>query len=431
MQVQFADTQKNEKAITIAAPILRTCVHCGMCAATCPSFLISGDERDSPRGRIYMIKSMMETAEIPGRDISLHLDRCLSCLNCMTTCPSDVNYMHLIDLARSEINKNHGRSLYETAIRKFLVHMLPNPLFMRLGLIIAKVTKPFTPIALLPKQIQALMRLSPKHLPSPLAITPIRRAKAAQGEVVLLQGCAQRVLSPGTYEAMARVLTRHGFTTRTLANEGCCGSLAHHMGEEKIAEKQVTNLVQALGDCRDIDAVIPSATGCGTTLKDYATLAPDDARAANIAEKARDFCQIITTENLRPLKARQELLATLRCVWHPPCSLQHGQKLNAAAVSLLEACGIKPISPKDSHLCCGSAGTYNILQPDFAVQLRDRKLANIAEKTPDVIITANIGCISQLASGTDVPIVHIAALVDWVSGGPDLPDIAALLSQRS
>jgi glycolate oxidase iron-sulfur subunit len=425
VRTDFTAEQLADPDIAASEKVLRTCTHCGFCTATCPTYVLLGDELDSPRGRIYLIKDMLAGRERITADTLKHVDRCLSCLSCMTTCPSGVNYMHLVDHARRWIEENYRRPWGERTVRIFLATVLSRPLLFRLSLRCAAVGKPFS--RFLPRRLAPLFELAPSSAP---AASPTDRSHvfAASDErrmrVALLPGCAQKVLAPEINEATIRLLTRHGCEVVVARGSGCCGSLAHHLGQE----------VPALGFARanidawererlasGLDAIVINASGCGTTVKDYGFMLREDSayaeKAARIASLARDVTEVIETLGLCP-PIPTAGTAECRVAYHSACSMQHGQQLHAGPKALLTAAGFQPIDVPEGHLCCGSAGTYNLLQPEIASALRDRKLGNIASTRADLVATGNIGCITQLAPGCDVPVVHTVELLDWATGGP-------------
>ena len=415
-QLADPDTRESEK-------ILRTCVHCGFCTATCPTYVLLGDELDSPRGRIYLMKDMLESGRPATADVVKHVDRCLSCLSCMTTCPSGVNYMHLVDHARHHIEQTYTRPWPERQLRRMLALVLPYPRRFRLAMRAAALGVPVAGV--MPGRLKAMLALAPAKLPR---ASPMDRPQVfpAQGQrrrrVAMLTGCAQQVLNPAINEATIRLLTRHGCEVVVARGAGCCGALTHHlgMGGLDFARANVDAWSAA-----DVDAVVINASGCGTTVKDYGFMLRSDPvyadRAAKVSAKTRDVSEIMTELGLRPVAGA----GGLRVAYHAACSLQHGQAIRAQPKALLAAAGFTVLEVPEGHLCCGSAGTYNLLQPVIATQLRDRKLANIAAITPDVIATGNIGCMTQLATGTSTPIVHTAMLLDWATGGPAPPGLPA------
>ncbi|MEZ5932899.1 MAG: glycolate oxidase subunit GlcF [Alphaproteobacteria bacterium] len=428
MQTSFSLAQLADPDVAESEKILRTCVHCGFCTATCPTFVLLGDELDSPRGRIYLIKDMLENGKPAGPEIVKHVDRCLSCLSCMTTCPSGVHYMHLVDHARKHIEATHRRPTIERRLRDLLAAMLPEPGFFRLGLLAAWFAKPFARLFEgrpgLPGKIGAMLRLAPAAIPTPSwmdrpQVFPAEGRRRAR--VALMTGCAQQVLAPSINEATIRLLTRHGVEVAIPHLTGCCGALVHHMGREADALDAARRNIDAWqreDDLDGLDAVLINASGCGTTVKDYGFMLREDqayaARAQHFARITRDVSEFMTGLGLLP--AARDLDLTV--AYHAACSLQHGQKVTAEPKALLAAAGFTVREVPEGHLCCGSAGTYNILQPAIATELRDRKVRNIQSTSPDLIAAGNIGCITQIRSGTKLPVVHTVELLDWATGGP-------------
>jgi glycolate oxidase iron-sulfur subunit len=425
MQTSFTLAQLADPQVAESEKILRACVHCGFCTATCPTYVLLGDERDSPRGRIYLIKEMLEQDRPATRPVVTHIDRCLSCLACMTTCPSGVHYMHLVDHAREHIEKTYRRPLADRAIRALLARVLTDPSLFRLATVGGKLARPLAPLlrALGLKRMAAMLRLAPRARLAP----PAERARVysppgrRRGRVALLAGCINPVLAPSTNEAAIRLLNRHGIEVVVAENEGCCGSLVHHMGREGEALAQARNNIDAWireieGD--GLDAILVTVSGCGTTVKDYGFMLRTDpayaGKAARVAGLARDVSEYLATLELKP----QGAAPPLTVAYHAACSLQHGQKVMHEPKDLLCKSGFIVKDVAEGHLCCGSAGTYNILQPELADRLRDRKVANIERLQPDVIAAGNIGCITQIAAGTAIPVVHTVELIDWATGGP-------------
>jgi glycolate oxidase iron-sulfur subunit len=412
-QLADADTAESEK-------ILRACVHCGFCTATCPTYVLLGDELDSPRGRIYLIKDMLEHDRPASAKVVKHIDRCLSCLSCMTTCPSGVHYMHLVDHARAHIEETYVRPWPDRLLRQVLQIVLPRPTLFRLSLLAAGLARPWLR---LPGRLGAMLRLAPAHVPAP---SPVDRPQVFPAEgarrlrVALLNGCAQRVVAPQINEATIRLLTRHGCEIVVARGAGCCGALVHHMGQKETALAQARANIDAWSHelAAGLDAIVINTSGCGTTIKDYGFMLRDDpayaAKAARISALARDVSEVMADLGLAP-----SVQATgLTVAYHAACSLQHGQKIVTQPKALLAAAGFVVRDIPDGHLCCGSAGTYNLLQPELAGALRDRKIANIETVRPDVIAAGNVGCITQLAGGTAIPVVHTVELLDWATGGP-------------
>jgi glycolate oxidase iron-sulfur subunit len=433
MKTEFSLAQLANPDIAEADKILRACVHCGFCTATCPTYVLLGDELDSPRGRIYLIKEMLEKDRKPTQEVVKHIDRCLSCLACMTTCPSGVNYMHLVDQARVRIEQQYTRPATERALRAVLAWVLPRPGLFRISMILARLGRPLA--ALLPasvpgaampslsRRIKAMLALAPRGLPPRGAaagsVFPALGQK--RGRVALLQGCAQQVLAPRINQAAIRLLTRHGIEVVLVKDEQCCGALTHHLGRDGDALARArANITAWLAEAGQggLDAIVVTTSGCGTVIKDYGFMLREDrdfaAPAAKISALARDISEYVGELDLPAPQRRSDLVIA----YHSACSLQHGQKITRLPKELLSKNGFVVKDVPESHLCCGSAGTYNILQPELADRLRDRKIANIAMVKPDMIAAGNIGCMVQIAGGTSVPVVHTIELLDWATGGP-------------
>lgn len=438
MKTEFTLAQLADPDIAEADKILRACVHCGFCTATCPTYVLLGDELDSPRGRIYLIKEMLEKDKPPTAEVVKHIDRCLSCLACMTTCPSGVNYMHLVDQARARIEQEYTRPLLERALRAVLAWVLPRPKLFRASMILARLGRPLA--ALLPasapgavtpslsRRIKAMLALAPRGLPAPGpaggSVFPALGPK--RGRVALLQGCAQQVLAPRINQAAIRLLTRHGVEVVLVKDEQCCGALTHHLGRDGDALARArANITAWLGEAArgGLDAIVVTTSGCGTVIKDYGFMLREDrdfaGPAAKISALAKDISEYVDGLDLPVPQRRSDLVVA----YHSACSLQHGQKIIQLPKELLSKNGFVVKDVPESHLCCGSAGTYNILQPELAGRLRDRKIANIASVKPDMIAAGNIGCMVQIGTvlkvdGTSVPVVHTIELLDWATGGP-------------
>ncbi len=416
MQTVFTAEQLANPEIADANVNLRKCVHCGFCTATCPTYVLLGDEADSPRGRIYLIKEMLEKGEAATAETVKHIDRCLSCLSCMTTCPSGVNYMHLVDHAREHIEKTYQRPLADRALRNLLAFTMVRPRLFATAMLGAKFGKFLAPI--MPPRLRALLKLVPTTLPPkiPLGQPGTYPAQGQElGRVALLKGCVQSVIDPEINAATIRLLNRIGFTVVVSGGESCCGSLPHHMGKEDDARARAKRSIDQWLSA-GVDAVIITASGCGTTIKDYGHMFRDDqayaAKAKAISAQACDITEFLARQNLPSAQMN------LRVAYHSACSLQHGQQVKTAPQALLRHVGFEVVEPAESRMCCGSAGTYNILQPEIAGQLRERKLANLAVLDADIIASGNIGCSTQLASGTAIPVVHPVQLLDWATGGP-------------
>ncbi|WP_374651412.1 glycolate oxidase subunit GlcF [Rhizorhabdus sp.] len=430
MRTDFTPEQLADPATAVAEAVIRKCVHCGFCTATCPTYVLLGDELDSPRGRIYLIQNMLETEAEPTPQVVKHIDRCLSCLSCMTTCPSGVNYMHLVDHARAYIERRYRRPLAERAIRAMLAAVLPYPRRFRFALGLARLARPLAPIFRRTSQtrpLAAMLELAPRTLPvrtrqdAPPVVRPV-------GRVALLQGCAEPLLRPQIRAATLRLLARIGYQVVSAPGEVCCGALVHHMGKEAAALEAARRNVDAwsrLIEADGLDAILITASGCGTTIKDYGFMLREEPayadRAARISALARDI-----SEFLAPLDLPMPRRSGLTIAYHGACSLQHGQKLPDVPRKLLAAAGYRVVTPAEAHLCCGSAGTYNILRPELAGRLGDRKVANLDRLDADLVATGNIGCAVQIGMRSARPVVHVVQLIDWATGGPKPEELADL-----
>ena len=426
MQTNFSLEQLSDPRLKEADDILRRCVHCGFCTATCPTYLLLGDERDSPRGRIYLIKDMLETNAPATPEVAKHVDRCLSCLSCMTTCPSGVDYMHLVDQARVHINQTHERPRSARLARWLLRFTIPHPFRMRWALRGARLGRLLTaPIERWGfPEVAAMLRLAPVGLlPRTAHALPgiFPAAGGRRKRVILLGGCAQRVLRPDINDATIRLLTRMGVEVVVPDGEGCCGALVQHMGHEEeareAARRNITAWERAI-DLGPVDAIIINTSGCGTSVKDYGHLLAADPR---FAERAKRMGAL--TADISEYLARTELGApkrwsSMRVAYQSACSLQHGQRVTDAPAQLLRKAGFSVTGIPEPHICCGSAGTYNILQSELSLQLRNRKAANITKAGAEVVSSGNIGCITQLAPALEQPVIHTVELLDWAYGGP-------------
>ncbi len=424
MQTHFTPEQLQDPVLADANGILRSCVHCGFCTATCPTYVLLGDELDSPRGRIYLIKQMLEEGRPATVSDARHIDRCLSCLSCMTTCPSGVNYMHLVDTARIHVEETFRRPAGETLLRNLLAFVMPRPGLFRHLLAAAGLAKPLAPVLkhLGLARMAAGLALAPSSLPNEDVGAPgfYPASAARKGKVALLRGCVQPVLDPAINAATIRLLNRLGYDVTVSGGESCCGSITHHMGKETDALDRARRMI-GQWTAENPDHVVITTSGCGTTIKDYGHMLRLDphyaAKAAAISAKACDISELLTRLDLPQADMK------LRVAYHSACSLQHGQKLKTEPQALLRRAGFDVAEIPEGHLCCGSAGTYSILQPEISGRLRERKLANIATTKPDVIATGNIGCMTQLGTstgfpGAGVPVVHTVELLDWAYGGP-------------
>ena len=421
MQTTFTEEQLQDPGTQRANEILRTCVHCGFCTATCPTYQVLGDELDSPRGRIYLIKDMLENQRTPDAKTVKHIDRCLSCLACMTTCPSGVHYMHLVDHARAYIEKHYDRPWSDRAVRWLLARILPYPGRFRLALFGAKLARPFR--GLVPDaRLRAMLDMAPKHIP------PVSRNDDPQSfhptgprrkRVALMTGCAQKALNTDINDATIRLLRRFGCEVVVAEGAGCCGALTHHMGREDESHATAAKNIRAWCaemDGQGLDAIVINTSGCGTTVKDYGHMFRNDPLAedaARVSSLAMDISELLMQLDL-PEGTDKELTVA----YHAACSLQHGQQIKTHPKTLLKRAGFKIVEPADPHLCCGSAGTYNLMQPEISAELKARKVKTLEARNPDLIAAGNIGCMMQIGSATGLPIVHTVELLDWATGGP-------------
>ena len=421
MQTTFTEEQLQDPGTQRANEILRTCVHCGFCTATCPTYQVLGDELDSPRGRIYLIKDMLENQRTPDAKTVKHIDRCLSCLACMTTCPSGVHYMHLVDHARAYIEKHYDRPWSDRALRWLLARILPYPGRFRLALFGAKLARPFR--GLVPDaRLRAMLDMAPKHIP------PVSRNDDPQSfhptgprrkRVALMTGCAQKAVNTDINDATIRLLRRFGCEVVVAEGAGCCGALTHHMGREDESHATAAKNIRAWCaemDGQGLDAIVINTSGCGTTVKDYGHMFRNDPLAedaARVSSLAMDISELLMQLDL-PEGTDKELTVA----YHAACSLQHGQQIKTHPKTLLKRAGFKIVEPTDPHLCCGSAGTYNLMQPEISAELKARKVKTLEARNPDLIAAGNIGCMMQIGSATGLPIVHTVELLDWATGGP-------------
>ncbi len=434
MQTTFTEDQLRDPDIKRSNEVLRTCVHCGFCTATCPTYQVLGDELDSPRGRIYLIKDMLENERKPDEKTVKHIDRCLSCLACMTTCPSGVHYMHLVDHARAYIEKNYDRPWHEKALRWTLAHILPYPTRFRVALLLAKIGKPFAP--LIPDaRVKAMLEMAPKRIPpvsrndDPQSFAPVAPRRK---RVALMTGCAQKALNTDINDATIRLLTRLGCEVVVAQGAGCCGALTHHMGKVDESHGSAAANIKAWAremDGAGLDAIVINTSGCGTTVKDYGHMfrnEPLAADAVRVSAIAKDVSEVlIDLIDEASVAGARTHHGGMKVAYHAACSLQHGQQIKTHPKTLLKAAGFEVVEPADSHLCCGSAGTYNLMQPEISKQLKARKVKTLEAKQPDIIAAGNIGCMMQIGSGTAVPIVHTVELLDWATGGPKPTALAA------
>lgn len=423
MQTNFTKKQLQDTNIRSADGILRKCVHCGFCNATCPTYQIVGDELDGPRGRIYLIKDMLENDKPANEKITKHIDRCLSCYSCMTTCPSGVNYMHLVDHARNHIEKTFTRPFFDRLIRSLLSKILPSPTLFRIAGYSARLFYPFR--FLFPKKIKNMLRYMPNSFPASKQenkeIYP--SAGKTYARVALLTGCVQRVISPQINDATIDILNRHGVEVIVPKQVDCCGSLNHHLGKEDLAHKSFINNINSWFNWyeeKNLDAILVTTSGCGTTLKDYGYIFRDHPdkelrkKAKMVSSLAKDVTEYLG-KNIKLNYMKKD--KKFKIAYHSACSMQHGQKIHQQPMDLLKKTGNEIVEIPDGHLCCGSAGTYNLLQDEMATELLKRKVSNINKVKPDFISTGNIGCMTQISSGTQIPIVHTIEILNWYTGG--------------
>ena len=423
MQTNFTKKQLQESSIIDANGIIRKCTHCGFCNATCPTYQVAGDELDGPRGRIYLIRDMLENNKPASEKITKHIDRCLSCYACMTTCPSGVNYMHLVDHARNHIEKTYVRPFFDRFIRILLSIILPSPKLFRIVGYLARIANPFK--FLFPKKIKNMLKYMPTSFPkSNYENKEVYSPKGKTfAKVALLTGCVQRVISPQINDSTIDILNRHGVEVIVPKEITCCGSLNHHLGKEDLAHKSFVNNINFWFKCyeeRNLDAILVTTSGCGTTLKDYGHIFRDDPdkdlrkKAKIISSLAKDVTEYLG-KNIKLNFVEKD--KKFKIAYHSACSMQHGQKLHNQPMNLLKKTGNEIVEIPDGHLCCGSAGTYNLLQGEMASELLVRKVSNIDKVKPDFISTGNIGCITQISSGTKIPILHTIEILNWYTGG--------------
>jgi len=427
METHFSEQQLKDKDNKSSEKILRKCVHCGFCNATCPTYQLLGDELDGPRGRIYLIKDMLENNKPANEKIVKHIDRCLSCYSCMTTCPSGVNYMHLIDHGRSHIEKTYKRSFKDRIIRSFLSKVLSNSTYFKIVAILTQLIRPFRFI--FPKKLSEMINLMPGKFPkktlSRKRIYLAENKKKPVARVALLTGCVQKVISPQINEATIRLLNRHNIEVVVPKQIECCGSLNHHLGKEQLARLTFKRNISVWYDeyiKNGLDAIISNTSGCGTTLKDYGFIFRSDKdfkkKAKKISELTKDITEYLN-ENIKLNFIKKQMNEKIyKIAYHSACSMQHGQKIHDVPINLIQKTGNEVLDIPDGHLCCGSAGTYNLLQSDIANRLLKNKILNIEKIKPQIISTGNIGCITQIAQATKIPILHTVEIIDWYTGGP-------------
>ena len=406
MQTNLSPEFRGTRDGEAAEAILRKCVHCGFCTATCPTYQLLGDELDGPRGRIYLMKQVLEGAEVT-RSTQVHLDRCLTCRNCESTCPSGVDYGHLVDIGRRLVDQRVERPAGEKAVRWLLKEGLTSPLFgpaMKLG----QLVRPLLP--------GALQNKVPARASTRASVWPTRTHPR---KVLMLAGCVQPAMMPNINSATARVLDAAGIQTLVAAKAGCCGALRTHLNDHAGGLADMRRNIDAWWpdvEAGAVEAIVMNASGCGVTVKEYGhALAHDPAyagKAARVSELTRDLSELLP-ELVELLRARVKPGKVQHLAFHPPCTLQHGQQLRGGVETHLNALGFKvQLTPSESHLCCGSAGTYSVLQPELAYQLRDRKLMHIEPLQAHCIVSANIGCIQHLQTGTTTPVKHWVEVLD-------------------
>jgi len=431
MQTNFSEKQLKDNNNKASEKILRKCVHCGFCNTTCPTYNLLCDELDGPRGRIYLIKDMIEKNKPANEKIVKHIDRCLSCYSCMTTCPSGVNYMHLIDHGRSHIEKTYKRPFFERIIRSLLSWALSKPINFKFISKLTLLAKPFS--LFFPKRIKNMINLMPIHFPKKtlpkMEIYPALNKKKPVARVALLTGCVQTVISPQINESTIRLLNRHGIEVIVPKLIECCGSLNHHLGKEKIAKETFKNNITVWYEeylNNGLDAIISNTSGCGTTIKDYQFIFRDDKelkkKAKKISELTKDISEYLDKKVKLNFILSDKKEKKYKIAYHSACSLQHGQKIHKEPINLIKKTGNEVVEIPEGHICCGSAGTYNLLQSDIAKKLLKNKVNNIEKIKPEIISTGNIGCITQISNGTKIPILHTVEIIDWYTGGPK-PDI--------
>ena len=423
MRTEFTPAQLAKPALDEANGILRRCVHCGFCNTTCPTFKLLGDELDGPRGRIYLLKNLLEREETPSEKVVTHIDRCLSCLSCMSTCPSAVNYMHLVDTGRSYIEKKFKRPLPERLFRSLLVTFLPHPARLRVLLRLARLLVPFR--KLLPQRINSALKTGSL---SKQKTTPSQAPHVnTSGKVVgLVAGCVQQVMGNGINTASARLLERLGYQVRLLTESACCGAIEHHLGKSELAEKRFRQNIAEWSkhiNEQGLEALLVNASGCGAMLKDYGHLFRHDpalaTAAADISAASLDIAEFLFDRHtLDENGVNNNESGQVRVAYQSPCSMQHGQKIDRQPMALLQQAGFTVLELPEKYMCCGSAGAYNLLQSEIAGKLGSRKAERIEQTKVDAVASGNLGCMIHLRQFSDVPIVHTVELLDWATGGP-------------
>ena len=421
MRTDIPDDLRAEASVRDAEAALRTCVHCGFCNATCPTYLLTGNELEGPRGRIYLMKSVLEGRVEPSTATLDHIDNCLGCLACETTCPSGVLYSRLLDDARPRLEKLRRRGLADRLQRGLLTRLLPHPRRFRCALRLARWTRPLA--GLLPRRFRHLAAMAPRRLPSPAALATAG-VHAPRGPVrlraALLTGCAQSVLGPAINDAAVRLLTRLGVEVVIPGEAGCCGALTWHMGERTRSQRWMANNIDVWSRLLDegVDAVVLTTSGCATAVREYGHIFAEDPDRAGAAERVaaatRDIAEVVADLGLGETAG----VPPLRLAYHDACSLQHGLKVRDQPRRLLGEAGFQVLEIPEGHICCGSAGTYNLLRPHLAQPLQQRKAEHIRGLEPDAVAAGNIGCLEQIGGAVGCPVVHTVELLDWATGGP-------------
>ena len=422
MRTDIAPHLLREPDVKDSEQVLRACVHCGFCNATCPTYLLTGNELEGPRGRIYLIKSVLEESIKPSRKTLEHIDNCLGCLSCETTCPSGVDYSRLLDDARPRLDKKVKRAFSDRLLRRMLTMLLPHPERFRFALKMSGLGRVFS--FLLPKNMKPLLDMAPKRLPRPAEVAK-PGVIPAQGEkrmrVALLTGCVQSLLGPQINDATVRLLTRLGVEVVIPKEMGCCGALTFHMGERKRSRKLMEHNIEVWHkeiEGEGLDAIVLNTSGCGTAVREYDYIFRHDPKLADkakaIVERVRDVSELVAELGLGEVKNK----TGLRVAYHDACSLQHGQKIESEPRALLREAGFEVLEVPEGHICCGSAGTYNMLQPEMVKQLQERKAAHVESVGPQIVAAGNIGCMEQIGGCTKIPMVHTVELLDWATGGP-------------
>lgn len=424
MRTNISAQALTDPAVSLSNDIIRTCVHCGICLSHCPTYQVRHDENDSPRGRIILVRNLLENDRAPDEKTVKHLDRCLTCLACEAICPSGVQYSKLIAHGREHVEKTYRRPLLQRAMRSMLTVLLPNPRLFKIGLLLGRLARPAQ--AFLKGPLGAMLKVTPTRFQLVSGEPRGRQVFPAVGKrrarVCLLSGCVQKVLEPSINEATIRLLQRHGVEVVIASGSGCCGAVAEHMGLPGKSLPFVKANIDAWLSEQDqpggLDAIIINASGCGTSVKAYAHALRDEPgwkdKAARVSGLAKDITEFMTTIGLKP----PQTLPGLRVAYHAACSMQHGQHIVKQPIDLLQRAGFEVVQPADSFMCCGSAGVYNILQPELAGELKARKIQNILATHADVAASGNIGCMTQLADEAGMPFVHTVELLDWATGGP-------------